>query len=133
MVSTMINDEELNKLDEKSQKIVKRLLDRIKELEEENLQFSMDKLRITSDITFMAVGMRFRGNHRFSAKDIISLEKEDDNPKDNTAIKVLVDGVHVGYVSREYTNIIRCVNDFEKKSIVWLQNFPQSAKLKLIH
>ena len=128
----MINDEELSTLDEKSQKIIRRLLDRINELEEENLQLSMNRLRVTSDITFMVVGMRFYNNHRFTGKDVISLKKDDDNPKDRTAIKVLVDGVHVGYVAREYTNIIRCVKNFEEKSIVWLQNFPQSAKLKLV-
>jgi hypothetical protein len=85
----------------------------------------------TSPIAFMVVGMRFHGNHTFSENDEIKLEKEDDNAFDNKAIKVLVGGKKVAYVSKEYTNQLRGVPNFEQKQIKLLRNFPQSSKLEM--
>ena len=83
-------------------------------------------------VTFMAVGMRFNGDHTFSENDEIKLEKEDDNAFDNKAIKVLVEGKKVGYVAREYTMQLREMPDFEQKKIKLVKNFRQSTKLELI-
>jgi len=89
----------------------------------------------TKSITFVAVGMRYRSPtspHVFSENDQISLEKEDDNPVDKNAIKIIVDKQHVAYVGREYTRMIRDIDQFEDKPIRWVCNFPQSAKMKLL-
>jgi hypothetical protein len=85
----------------------------------------------TSSVTFMVVGMRFHGDHTFSENDEIKLEKEDDNAFDNKAIKVLVGGKKVAYVSKEYTMQLRKVPNFEQKQIKLLRNFPQSSKLEM--
>lgn len=58
-------------------------------------------------VPFTAVGMRFRGDHKFEAKDNISFEPEPENKFDPNAIKIMVDGVHVAYVSKEDTNKIK--------------------------
>jgi hypothetical protein len=92
-----------------------------------------DRLKAVSlSTTFMVVGMRFHGDHTFSENDEIKLEKEDDNAFDNKAIKVLVGDKKVAYVSKEYTNQLREIPNFEQKKIKLLRNFPQSAKLELI-
>ena len=52
-------------------------------------------------IQFTVVGMRFYGNHEFKNSDIITLEFEPCNQYDKSAIKVMVDGIHRGYVKKE--------------------------------
>ena len=88
-----------------------------------------DRLKVVSlstpkheNVTFMVVGMRFHGDHTFSENDEIKLEKEDDNAFDNKAIKVLVGGKKVAYVSKEYTIQLREVPNFEQKKIKLLRN-----------
>lgn len=67
------------------------------------------------------VGMRFHGNHRFSRDDIIKLKREDDNPKDSNAVKVMLmedkKWRHVAYVAREDAMWLRTVDEFEKLSL----------------
>jgi len=43
----------------------------------------------------------YHDNHEFKKSDNISLESEPGNPYDNNAIKVMVDGIHCGYVVKE--------------------------------
>jgi hypothetical protein len=86
----------------------------------------------SENITFMGVGMRYCGNHQFSEDDIIKLEKEDNNPTDKTAIKILVNDKKVAYVAKEYTQRLRKIPNFEEKEIKFLRNFPYSCKLELI-
>lgn len=55
---------------------------------------------------FMVVGLG-KGNrefHHFKDTDKIKLEPEPNNRYDKNAIKVLANGVFVGYVARDYTN-----------------------------
>ncbi|OZJ01422.1 hypothetical protein BZG36_05707 [Bifiguratus adelaidae] len=87
----------------------------------------------SENITFMGVGMRYCGNHQFSEDDIIKLEKEDNNPTDKTAIKILVNDKKVAYVAKEYTQRLRKIPNLEEKEIKFLKNFPYSCKLELIH
>ncbi|CAG8835114.1 36427_t:CDS:1, partial [Racocetra persica] len=50
--------------------------------------------------SFMVVGMRFRGGHKFKKSDIITLEPEPPNIYDINAIKVIVDGIHKAYMAK---------------------------------
>jgi hypothetical protein len=50
---------------------------------------------------FVVVGMRFRGNHKFKKYDNVTLEFEPTNQYDENAIKVMVDGIHQGYVAKD--------------------------------
>lgn len=131
-------DERFSQLDNKTSSTLRSLCDtidtlqlKIKRLETE---MSMDQLKISDTITFMAVGMRYIKTpaHIFSDSDKIQLMKDDDNPKNSMAIKVMVDGEHVGFVSNDYIKNIRDIDDFENKKIEVVRNFAQSSKLKLI-
>lgn len=85
-------------------------------------------------IRFFVVGMKFHGNHIFTNEDNgkISLEKEDDNPYDNNAIKVLVNKKHVAYVAKEYAAELRKISDLEHKTVEYQKSFPNSAILTMI-
>ncbi|RHZ58287.1 hypothetical protein Glove_374g29 [Diversispora epigaea] len=50
---------------------------------------------------FMVVGMKFRDGHKFKKSDIITLELEPSNIYDKNAIKVMVDGTHKAYVTKD--------------------------------
>src|SRR6185436_12047759 len=50
--------------------------------------------------SFMVVGMRFRGGHKFKKSDTITLELEPSNTYNKNAIKVMVDGIHKAYVAK---------------------------------
>lgn len=84
------------------------------------------------DVVFTVVGMRFYGHHVFRPDDNISLEKEDDNPKDRNAIKVIVNDKHVAYVAREDAVKLRKVEGFETAKIVFVRNLRASTDLKLV-
>lgn len=126
-------EDEWTSLEPKTRDTILWLVDQV---QTSNVIHSVSTLQITPrpDITFMAVGMKYCSvpSHVFSDKDQISLEKEDDNSADSTAIKVVVDNKHVAYVGREYTRMIREIENFEAKTIQWMRNFPQSAKMKLV-
>ncbi|CAJ0834792.1 3557_t:CDS:2, partial [Entrophospora sp. SA101] len=51
--------------------------------------------------SFMVVGMRFRGGHKFKKSDTITLEPEPSNTYDKNAIKIMVDGIHKAYVAKD--------------------------------
>lgn len=95
----------------------------------ERLPFGADE---TLDIKFYAVGMRFHGGHVFSSDDDIRLEREDDNPHDANAIRVMADGVHVAYVSRQNTQTIRRIANFEDKLVDLVCGYSASTLLNLI-
>ena len=59
-----------------------------------------------AQIPFTAVGMRYRGGHRFTEEDVITLQPEPLNKHDANAIKILANGEHVAYVSREDTQTV---------------------------
>ena len=50
--------------------------------------------------SFMVVGMRFRGEHKFKKSDTITLELEPSNAYDKNTIKVMIDGIHKAYVAK---------------------------------
>jgi len=95
------------------------------------------------NVVFFAVGMRFRGNHMFSSEDEILLEKENDNPHDNNAIKILVKNKkyegestvasykHAAYVTRNDAIELRKINDFEKYKVEFRKRFAASAEMVL--
>jgi hypothetical protein len=93
---------------------------------------------VNEEVEFFAVGMRFRGNHIFRFEDKIRLEKEDDNPYDSNAIKILVHNseakwIHVAYVAREdAVKLRRKVKDFVNCKIVFKTRYAASARLALI-
>jgi hypothetical protein len=132
-----LTEDEFEQLSPKVQTCIIRLASENIELHDIIGDKIADRLQAVSlstpePITFMAVGMRFNGDHTFSENDEIKLEKEDDNAFDNKAIKVLVEGKKVGYVAREYTMQLREMPDFEQKKIKLVKNFRQSTKLELI-
>lgn len=81
------------------------------------------------EITF--VGMRYRGNHHFCKNDIVKLEKDDDNPHDRNAVKVMVkDGKkwkHAAFVTRDDAIYLRGIPDFEKKPLRFEKNYAAST------
>lgn len=83
-------------------------------------------------VYFTVVGMRFHGNHRFTKEDAITLEKEDDNPKDPKAIRVMIDGKKVAYVAREDAIKLRDVEEMELCQIEMVSNKQASTDMKLI-
>jgi hypothetical protein len=84
------------------------------------------------NIKFYAVGMRYYGDHVFTMDDDIRLEKEDDNPHDSNAIKVMVDGVHKAYVSKLENKGIRYVEDFEHKKVKLIANHAACSSMNLM-
>ncbi|CAG8618386.1 23925_t:CDS:2 [Racocetra persica] len=50
--------------------------------------------------SFIVVGMRFCGGHKFKKSDIITLEPELSNMHVINAIKVIVDGIYKAYVAK---------------------------------
>jgi hypothetical protein len=77
------------------------------------------------------VGMKFRGNHRFSTNDIIFLEKDENNPYDKNAIKVMVDEDHKGFLTKEDAIKVRKIENFESKVLEFVQHFKASAQLQI--
>jgi hypothetical protein len=82
--------------------------------------------------TFTAVGMRFRGNHRFTPNDQITLEADNENPCDSNAVKVMVDGRHVAYASREDCPKLRQAIGRGQSTARLIEHFGQSATLTLV-
>jgi hypothetical protein len=82
-------------------------------------------------LEFMVVGMRFRGDHKFSRKDDITLELDDDNHVDKYAIKVLVDGEHVAFVAAEDARKLRKIDDVLDRRVYLVKKYPQSATMRL--
>ena len=81
--------------------------------------------------TITAVGMRFRGSHSFSAQDKITLAKEDENPKDPNAVKIMVDGRHVAYVAREDCRQARQAIDSGVSSAQFVDRSALAARLSI--
>ena len=82
--------------------------------------------------TFTAVGMRFRGNHVFTPEDNVTLQREDENPHDPNAVKILVGGRHVAYVSRDDCPQVRAAISRGRSEARFVENYPQSACLALV-
>ena len=78
-----------------------------------------------------AVGMRFRGSHGFSAQDNIVLVKEDDNPHDENAVRVMVGGRHVAYVAREDCRTARRAIDSGEPSARFVNRSELAAYLSV--
>lgn len=78
---------------------------------------------------FIAVGMRFLNNHIFTNDDNITLELEPTNLFDKDAVKILVNGIHEGYVSKNNNIIIGKIFQNSDYSIKVNNVFEQSAEL----
>jgi hypothetical protein len=129
-----LTEDEFEQLSPKVQTCIIRLASENIELHDVVGDKIADRLKavsLSTPVEFMVVGMRFYGGHKFSEDDVITLEKEDENASDNNAIKVLVSGQKVAYVSRDYTKQLREMPNFEQKKIKFLRSFPQSAKLEI--
>ncbi|KFH61752.1 hypothetical protein MVEG_12412 [Podila verticillata NRRL 6337] len=116
-------------------KAVKRLAHKLDELDEssstssdevikpQRKEYTKPVYRKLNSRSINFVGMRFHGDHRFSCDDTIKLKKEDNNPKDSNAIKVMLmkdkKWKHVAYVAREDAMWLRTVDEFEKLSLKW--------------
>ncbi|CAG8660924.1 9557_t:CDS:2, partial [Paraglomus brasilianum] len=84
--------------------------------------------------SFMVVGMRFRGGHKFKKSDNITLEPEPSNTYDKNAIKVMVDGIHKAYVAKdENVSIGDLVKKYPNYRITahGKKNYNKSASLNL--
>ena len=84
--------------------------------------------------SFMVVGMRFRGGHKFKKSDIITLELEPSNTYDKNAIKVMVDGIHKAYVAKnENVSIGDLIKQYPNYRITahGKKNYNQSASMNL--
>jgi hypothetical protein len=111
---------------------VRRIMRKLSEAtDRENYVELADKEQPQPSLGFMAVGMRFRGNHKFSVDDNISLELDDNNRVDKNAIKILVDGRHVAFVAAEDALKLRDVDDLLEREIHLVQTYAQSVKMQL--
>jgi len=127
-----LSEDEFEKLSPKVQICIIRLASENIEFEELLDKRLVEHFSIVAiNVEFIAVGMRFYGNHKFSKSDVISLEREDKNSSDKNAIKILVNDKHVAYVSKNYTQKLRNIPNFEQGHVEFIANFPQSAKLEL--
>jgi hypothetical protein len=128
-----------NKLDDNGKelyiKYIKRLLNK---LEETLVVKKLDDMAIGREKTsrrISFVGMRYHGEHYFTADDDVRLEKEDDNPVDTNAVKVVLKGrkkwKHVAYVAKEDAKWLRTVDDFEGLSLEYISTFYASAVYKI--
>jgi hypothetical protein len=100
------------------------------------LKYNMPNITRINDpntILFEAVGMRYYTNHVFTPNDDITVEKEDDNPHDSNAIKIMVDGVKVAYVSRRNTSQLRNVEGLEHKKIECIMLMDTSTLLAIVN
>lgn len=68
------------------------------------------------------VGVTFLGRQKYlediTEDDDVELEKETDNPYDKNAIKVLVNGNHVGYLSRCLAEYLSQYGDYELSAMI---------------
>lgn len=115
-------------------KMIKRLIRKLDELECDTSGDEISKPRRYTKPVYRKlnsryidfVGMRFRGDHRFSSDDKVRLEKEDDNPKDSNAVRVMVKKDkkwrHVAYVARDDAEWLRAVGDFEELPLEWAKD-----------
>lgn len=89
-----------------------------------------DPVPIGRKISF--VGMRFHGNHVFSRTDVISLKKDNNNPMDPYAVKVMLGPKghrsHVAYVDWMDARYLRTVESFEKKPLKFYRSYANSCR-----
>jgi hypothetical protein len=119
-------------------KMVAKLVDKLDEISNESTS-SDDEIVIETSRKYtkplyrklnsryiVFVGMRYRGDHRFSPDDTIKLERDDNNSNDPNAVKVmLMEGKkwrHVAYVARDDAEWLREVHNFEKLPLEWAKN-----------
>lgn len=82
--------------------------------------------------SFIVVGFRFRNKKSTILETgTITLELEDNNIYDENAVKVLVDGEHVGYVSKHECINVRDYFD-SITGVECLEIFPNSAICRFI-
>jgi hypothetical protein len=74
--------------------------------------------RVFDPVSFQAVGFRHRNKTRLDVLEakILTLEPEPDNKADANAIKLMGDGIHLGYVAREYCRFLRACVGWEIKA-----------------
>jgi hypothetical protein len=88
---------------------------------------------------FIAVGMRFRGNHTFTREDSIILQEDNENPHDANAVNILVESddgslKHVAYVTRSDCLRIRdliSAGGASRTSASLIRHYPASARLQV--
>lgn len=117
-------------------KLVDEKLEQILLAEFQNLSVDSGTLskepKYVDEINFTAVGMRYRGNYRFTSFDSITLEMEPTNKYDTNAIKVLANGEHKAYVSKsECVTVIPYLNDKLPYAVKLLEHFDASARMCL--
>jgi hypothetical protein len=84
------------------------------------------------NIIIVAVGMRHRGNFVFQYNDIIKYEYEPDNAYDSNAIKLLVNGNHVAYVSTKHCMMLKAfVTKHSNVKIQLATHYAASAALRV--
>lgn len=90
---------------------------------------------------FIAVGFGYRKDENgkrltpecLKESGFISLRPEPDNKYDPNAIKVLINGKHVGYVARDYCSQVSEILNMECRNRVKLvETYKASAKLLII-
>lgn len=87
------------------------------------------------EFTIVGLGKGNRPFHDFQRTDKISLEREPKNPVDPHAIKVLANGEHAAYVSKEDTKRIRIYMNKKKfycHEVYLIDKFPGSLRALLI-
>lgn len=112
---------------------IRRIIRKISELNdrESYLEVADKSSKSQSSQKFVAVGMRFIGNHDFSCDDNITLELDDDNHVDKYAIKILVNGKHVAFVAAEDARKLRTVDGLLDRPVYIVKKFDQSVMMSL--
>lgn len=114
-------------------KCARRIIRKLSEMDDrESYPKIAGKLHIPQpSLGFMAVGMRFRGNHNFSEDDNITLELDDDNHVDKYAIKILVDNKHVAFVAAEDNRKLRNIDGLLDRNVHIVKKYANSVKMEL--
>ncbi|KAF8945462.1 hypothetical protein BGZ47_002609 [Haplosporangium gracile] len=88
---------------------------------------------LDTEITF--VGMKYRGGHVFSPKDQVRLERDNKNPVDKNAIKVMVfkngNWIHAAYIGRDDANALKVQLGIEHMKLTYLRAYLASVKYRL--
>lgn len=101
-----------------------------------NMKMCMDLLKITplyTEISF--VGIEGRRRHTFDSDTEVKLERDDENPENSNAIKVLVNKndkwKHVAYVEKDDAMELRKYGKYENKRLKFLRQYQTSARYRI--
>lgn len=93
-------------------------------------QVSLTKKLRPEPNDFLVVGMNHYGNYKISHNDKLSFEFEPTNEHDPKAIKVLANGIHVGYIMRRQCGLLEhLVNTSQEYNVSLVEHYKNSCRI----